>query len=370
MTSLCKQNFCIATKDGQRACPTSHSTQWCWVLLATVVPAVPLLILWLNETAWQQPPRRSVTISDQRFWKRGEVPVENVSTVMLFVYVGVIPSLFILISIFGAWKKDIQLRSLSKKKDKMNDLPFRGWALGAWVSINLMNLLVTHVLKSFNNQMRPKSLAECYHVLELNGNNVTNFQGTLNELKICCSLEPKMFRGYPSGHSSTAFAGLLGAGIVFAYNDWMLEGFAHLMCCCCCSSAVAVDDSLIEERNGSSDNDCVKRIGAMGMYAIKTMIVVTCTLLASLIACSRILDGSHFPYQVNGGTIIGIVAVFFLSKANTLLNSNVPLGGYVKSGQGGWEYYKESKSGGLSGVELGMTKSSVGTTNRKRMTVA
>jgi membrane-associated phospholipid phosphatase len=377
--SSCHQKFCVSIENdasASKVCPYGHCRQWIWVVIAITFPGILLFILNLLKYDLQSLPTRSVTTSDQRFWKSSEIPEESISTVMLFVYALLIPSIFVIIGILGAWKKDLELRNRSnqvkgtppvKITNMTKDIPFRGWALGIYCLVNWADLLVTVILKYYNHQMRPKSLAECYHVLHKQQYNMSSYVGTLEQLKLCCKHDPNLFQGYPSGHSSMAFCGLFGFGILISSTDWLLEGLAHVLCCCRDSPDEEISDpihrSLKASSLGSKDNDalesggsgknatnntktkvagellnreegvgdCLECIGDPAFHVIKGVILLLCGIFAALIACTRVNDGSHFPYQVNAGSLLGLIGAACFTSSGLLLK-DVELGGSHREG--------------------------------------
>ena len=63
------------------------------------------------------------------------------------------------------------------------------------------------------------------------------------------------------------------------------------------------------------------------------LILVSTTIGATFIATSRIVDGSHFPVQVVGGSILGACGTLFI-VASPLILPNTPLGGNNKKKDG------------------------------------
>lgn len=389
-----------ATNATKKVCPFGHARQWIWVVLAIVLPSIPLFVLNELKYLWQSQPTRSVTTSDQRFWLASEIPVESVSTVLLFVLVLLIPAVIISTGIVGAAKRDLELRQRKNNggttfavNSKTKDIPFRGWAIGIYVLVNWADLLVTVVLKYYNHQMRPKSLAECHQVLKGLDYNMSTYVGTLEQLKLCCTHDPNLFQGYPSGHSSMAFCGLFGFGVLLTCTDWLLEGLAHVLCCCRSSDEALLNDGSPIRRSLESKSreatsvsfdgnetetttqrtveddldpwfsheegvgDCGAKIGNVGMHVLKGFILLLTGALAAMIACSRVNDGSHFPYQVTAGSLLGLVgAACFTSSA--LLLKDVELGGAHQVGTKIVTSAKTSRSRNNAGRNLGISSSS------------
>jgi membrane-associated phospholipid phosphatase len=384
-----------ATNATKKVCPFGHARQWMWVVLAIVLPSIPLFVLNELKYLWQSQPTRSVTTSDQRFWLASEIPKESVSTVLLFVYVLLIPAVVISTGILGAAKRDLELRQRKNNggttivvNSKTKDIPFRGWAIGIYVLVNWADLLVTVVLKYYNHQMRPKSLAECHHVLKGLDYNMSTYVGTLAQLKLCCTHDPNLFQGYPSGHSSMAFCGLFGFGVLLTCTDWLLEGLAHVLCCCRSgdeallrgivtksqsreATSISFDgndtetttqhavvegdlDPLFNHEEGVGD--CGAKIGSVGMHVLKGFVLLLTGALAAMIACSRVNDGSHFPYQVTAGSLLGLVgAACFTSSA--LLLKDVELGGAHQEGTKIVTSAKTSRSRHNAGRNVGISSS-------------
>jgi len=358
--------FCVPvnTPDSQtRTCPHGHARQWCLIFSSCSFFGIILLVLNSQKKTLQSYPTRGVSTKDERFWSIEEVPKEiipsstgwavfSISVVVLFLCVA------------GAAKRDLSLRSSlrgSKVTSLTKDIPFRGWGVGVYVLVNLLDYLVTVTLKYFNHQMRPKTLAMCYQLLAKEKiYNMTQYDGTLEQLRSCSRLDPTLFQGYPSGHSSVAFCGMFGCCLLLCRVEWMLEGFVHLFCGSCgcgCDEESAAEENSTTTTNQTegkrSDSlhvemtdeelyvpaptgECGRKIGMMPNLIIRMFIGFSGVIGAALVASSRVVDGSHFPYQVNAGSMIGLVGVATMVSSPLLLK-DVVLGGRLFSLRGGEE---------------------------------
>ena len=59
---------------------------------------------------------------------------------------------------------------------------------------------------------------------------------------------------------------------------------------------------------------------------LRTVVLFIATMGASLIAASRVMDGSHFPVQVTAGSLLGVCAALLL-VSSSLIRDSGPLGG-------------------------------------------
>ncbi|KAL1959702.1 hypothetical protein VTO42DRAFT_1288 [Malbranchea cinnamomea] len=129
--------------------------------------------------------------------------------------------------------------------------------------------VITTALKNAVGKPRPDIIDRCQP------RNVDLGPYQLANYTICTQADQHImkdgFRSFPSGHSSSAFAGLF-------YASLYLAGKLHIM-----------------DNRGE---------------VWKTLIVMVPTLGASLIAASRIMDARHHPFDVLSGSLLGILCAW------------------------------------------------------------
>lgn len=284
--------------------PSCQQPKWYGVLALLILPSVSVFILNALQPTLQGQPTRSPGIQDGRFWKTKEIPDEIIPTWLLFLLSLGLPLFLLALGVFGAMKRD---RKLSDAANTAS-LPFRGWIIGLFNAVYWVSLTMTLILKYYAHQMRPKSIAMCHSILEKHSYNVSNYVASLEQLKACCSYDPDLFQGYPSGHSSMSFCGIFGCGLLLTKVPWLLEGIAAS-----CGG-------------GNSQRSCAGRLGVVWSGVLKGAILFVTGVSAAMIAMTRVLDGSHFPYQVNAGCILGLLSCGCMAQCS-LLWVDVPLGG-------------------------------------------
>ncbi|KAG0019172.1 hypothetical protein BGZ82_000227 [Podila clonocystis] len=146
--------------------------------------------------------------------------------------------------------------------------------LGLLVSV-LLTTMFTQVIKVTVGKHRPDFLARCIPML--NGVTITQDEPlSLWTVDVCTQTNKRALqegmRSFPSGHASTAFAGL------FYLTLWM-AGKMHIF-----------------DRRG---------------YSIKGVILIIPIMGALLIAISRVRDYRHSGVDVTWGSIIGIIFAIF-----------------------------------------------------------
>ncbi|KAI8355763.1 phosphatidic acid phosphatase type 2/haloperoxidase, partial [Mortierella sp. GBAus27b] len=151
---------------------------------------------------------------------------------------------------------------------------FHNGVLGLMVSI-LITTIFTQVIKVTVGKHRPDFLARC--VPRLNGLQlVLDPPLRLWTIDVCTQTDRHIlkdgFRSFPSGHSSTAFAGL-------TYISLWMGGKIHIF-----------------DRRG---------------YSPKAVILLVPLLAALLVAISRVQDYRHAAIDVTWGAIIGILTATF-----------------------------------------------------------
>jgi diacylglycerol diphosphate phosphatase / phosphatidate phosphatase len=134
---------------------------------------------------------------------------------------------------------------------------------------------ITGALKNATGKPRPDLIARCNPKPGTIDPPVTFPAGGLSNITICTQTDHSIlkdgFRSFPSGHSSTAFAGLF-------YLSLYLAAKLHVM-----------------DNKGE---------------VWRTFIVMVPTLGAALIADSRIMDARHHPFDVISGSLLGIVVAW------------------------------------------------------------
>ncbi|KAF9919014.1 hypothetical protein BX616_002983 [Lobosporangium transversale] len=151
---------------------------------------------------------------------------------------------------------------------------FHNGILGLLLSV-LLTTMVTQVVKVTVGKHRPDFLSRCQPML--NGSPITQDEPLkLWTVDVCTQKDRHIFqdglRAFPSGHASTAFAGLF-------YISLWLGGKMHIF-----------------DRRG---------------YSIKSVILIIPFLAALLIAITRVQDYRHAPIDVTWGSIIGITFAIF-----------------------------------------------------------
>ncbi|KAF9429073.1 hypothetical protein BGZ76_001860 [Entomortierella beljakovae] len=151
---------------------------------------------------------------------------------------------------------------------------FHNGVLGLLVSV-LLTTIFTQVVKVTVGKHRPDFLSRCQPML--NGAAITHDEPLhLWTIDVCTQPDHEIlkdgFRAFPSGHSSTSFAGLF-------YLSLWLGGKMHPF-----------------DRRG---------------YSLKGIILVVPVLAAMLIAITRVQDYRHAAIDVTWGGIIGIIFAIF-----------------------------------------------------------
>ncbi|KAI4250117.1 MAG: hypothetical protein L6R40_000289 [Gallowayella cf. fulva] len=131
--------------------------------------------------------------------------------------------------------------------------------------------VITGALKNATGKPRPDLIARC---LPEQGSSDPFVYG-LSDISICTQKNHKLlkdgFRSFPSGHSSSAFAGLFYLSIYLAAKMHVLDNRGEVW---------------------------------------KTFIVMIPTLGAALIAVSRIMDARHHPFDVISGSMLGMLVAW------------------------------------------------------------
>ncbi|CCX30030.1 phosphatidic acid phosphatase type 2/haloperoxidase [Pyronema domesticum] len=142
--------------------------------------------------------------------------------------------------------------------------------LGLGLSV-AFTICVTGALKNATGKPRPDVISRCIPPFQATNHPVFG----LFDPKDCTQKDPKIlkdgFKSWPSGHSSTAFAGL-------GYLSLFLAGKLHIM-----------------DNRGE---------------VWKTFIVLVPLLAASLVAVSRIMDARHHPFDVITGSMLGAITAW------------------------------------------------------------
>ncbi|KXG47087.1 Phosphatidic acid phosphatase type 2/haloperoxidase [Penicillium griseofulvum] len=156
-----------------------------------------------------------------------------------------------------------KLRGPHRWKDRLWEL--NCGVLGLLLAQGLA-FVITQALKTACGKPRPDLIARCQPAAD----SKDLFPGLSNST--ICTGDPALltdgFRSWPSGHSSSSFAGLV-------YTSLWLGGKLHVM-----------------DNRGE---------------AWKALLVMVPLLAASLIAVSRIMDARHHPFDVITGSMLGVV---------------------------------------------------------------
>ncbi|KAG0366020.1 hypothetical protein BGZ54_005936 [Gamsiella multidivaricata] len=160
--------------------------------------------------------------------------------------------------------------------------------LGLLVSV-LLTTIFTQVIKVTVGKHRPDFLSRCQPML--NGTALTKDEPLqLWTYDVCSQTDHAIlkdgYRAFPSGHASTAFAGLF-------YVSLWLGGKMHVF-----------------DRRG---------------YSLKGVVLIIPILAALLVAISRVQDYKHAGIDVTWGAIIGMIfAVFAYHQYYPILTSDEP----------------------------------------------
>ncbi|KAI9817347.1 MAG: hypothetical protein M1832_004653 [Thelocarpon impressellum] len=142
--------------------------------------------------------------------------------------------------------------------------------LGLWLAVG-MAITATQALKTATGKPRPDLVDRC----QPREGSADPLPFGLSNITICTQTDKSVlkdgFRSFPSGHSSTAFAGLY-------YLSLYLAAKLHVL-----------------DKRGE---------------VWKTFLVLLPTLGAALIADSRIMDARHHPFDVLSGSLLGIVSAW------------------------------------------------------------
>ncbi|KAL8932256.1 MAG: hypothetical protein Q9211_006426, partial [Gyalolechia sp. 1 TL-2023] len=204
---------------------------------------------------------------------------ETVPVALLFVLGMIIPALIIALyallidGLFSRHKETVPRdghRTLGKYrlKDRLWELNcgFLGLLLSQGTAF-----VITGALKNATGKPRPDLIDRCQ---PLAGSADAPVYG-LSNYTICTQTDNKIlkdgFRSFPSGHSSSAFAGLFYLSIYLAAKMHVLDNRGEVW---------------------------------------KTFIVLIPTLGAALIAISRIMDARHHPFDVISGSLLGTVVAW------------------------------------------------------------
>ncbi|OKL56370.1 hypothetical protein UA08_08275 [Talaromyces atroroseus] len=167
----------------------------------------------------------------------------------------------------GRRRRRRKLRGPYRFKDRLWEM--NCGILGLFLA-QAMAFVITQILKNACGKPRPDLIDRCQPAP---GSHDAPIYGLSNST--ICQGDPKLikdgFRSWPSGHSSSSFAGLF-------YLSLYLSGKMHIM-----------------DKRGE---------------VWKTIIVIVPCVAASLIAVSRIMDARHHPFDVITGSLLGILSAW------------------------------------------------------------
>ena len=222
-SSLSPSKSAVSESGDQCANPRN----WAASAFLGVVPALSVTILHTVLDGMQSAPVHSPGLHDGRYWEESELVGEYiVSNLALFAWTAMVPGVILVAASAGAYVRD-------KKATMGKAVPYRGWAITIWWSMFWLILVFTLVIKAYTSQIRPTGIAMCGIILEerLKGfNRTTDYTASIAQLKECQKAPGGMeyFRSFPSGHSSLAFVGLMGLGLMFYQVPWILDGCTFL----------------------------------------------------------------------------------------------------------------------------------------------
>ncbi|KAK6349059.1 hypothetical protein TWF730_009819 [Orbilia blumenaviensis] len=293
---------------------SSASISRLWRLLSQTSRAgdyLGLLLLALSNVALMvtEPFHRMFTIDDPRL-KFPHAKIERVSVPYLLVLAVLVPVITII-----AWTGVL-------RKGK----PFLQSSLLGLGNSLLLSSFITDFIKQGVGRPRPDLIDRCQPREDTPHNQLVTFE-------VCYQTNHHIlhdgFRSFPSGHSSTAFAGLLYLSLFFAGQFFVFRPGADLIRACAAFSA---------------------------------------TILAGYIAMSRIEDYRHDYADITVGSWIGILCAYFsyqryfhpLRSARCHEPYKVPLeeNGYegVKGEDHDEDDEDRGRRGRLSDIEMGMVR--------------
>ncbi|MCJ1478024.1 hypothetical protein MMC13_006699 [Lambiella insularis] len=178
--------------------------------------------------------------------------------------------------IFSNHRHNVTASTGRKSMGRKYKLKHRLWELNCGILGLLLSLgaayVITGTLKNATGKPRPDFIARC---LPLQGSEDLPIFGLSNST-ICTQSDKSVlkdgFRSFPSGHSSTSFAGLFYLSLYLAAKLQVLDHRGEVW---------------------------------------KTLVVTIPTLGAALIAVSRIMDARHHPFDVISGSLLGILTAYY-----------------------------------------------------------
>ena len=237
-----------APSSGSQGCVCGGQECLKTCAMCCIMTWIPLfLIILIPWDDMQTKPYHSPGIYDGRYWSESNPKVKNypdyiVSNAALFLWGWIIPAIVLGIASAGAYLAD---------KDASNGkfIPYRGWATGIWWGVNGLNMIIMQYIKSYASCLRPIGLARCKIILTKTKQLTnTTFTASIEQLTLCMETRSEKygngidyFRGFVSGHSSIAFVGLMGVGLMLYQVPWILDGcklyytlIFFLLCICIC----------------------------------------------------------------------------------------------------------------------------------------
>jgi len=195
---------------------------------------------------------------------------ETISTAVLLVISFLIPA--VVMAVFHFFSRDRRNIKFRNYLQRIIEL----------IQVLLLVNFATIVIKMSYGELRPDFLARCVP----NASNVcTGSEKLVNEGRV----------SFPSGHSSTAWSGMVYLSLFMVY-EW----------------------ELFQLRWPNSQKNKAEDQGEGTVFA-RVLLVFIPLLIAALVSVSRVVNNRHFPHDVIGGAILGICVAFLIFYAHLLV---------------------------------------------------